>query len=1013
MKKQIFTILLIATILGSTIGAFFFNPKKANAVFGIGDISIDIVNQIKDWVLDQLPKTVARSMMVRLQQEIARWAQGGFTDENKPFAMISWKEEVKNALQIASSRFVSEFNLTPLCSPFKVSLGTALGINMPGSAMLYETYAACTISDIVDNVEEFYKNPSIAMYGWDTWTALAQPNNNFVGSFMMALSEKKRLEQEEITEVEKEVEAGQGIKNETICNLTDQQKCAADCNQYPATTNGLPNPIYVACMSSCEKSSIGVCLEETTIKLGSEIKTSVDKAIGSDIDWLISADEITEMINLVFSGLFNKLTHGINGMLTKGSSSTTTISKNQIEYGYYEDYKKTQTPQDITKVKGDILNNILKSIQSVSTAGYACDKNEQIKGDVFREVATDVLNEESQHLYTTMEGINLKPDYEVLDAQPAVNNKIAIYGVTWDDVPFNKYPEKCASIANKKCSDVKTGLPYELSINNINAECVTGCLEQINNYQVECLNTFNECEYNCKDETCKTACHTAYSACRDTAKTKAVNDKKCSSIAVADACLNGQALISKTKNSCSDCIKKYEDFCALKETKAEKDLCIQESCGDYEDISSSIKSAQDFYDRCALNETKYYCEVCLKEYFMPADYCGQVYDYINRSFVKYPALVYHNTWWGGWVNFEGQSEELLKNPFVACAPPLNPSFISTALTCRILPDFQFPGGGTCKTLCKTTEEELKNITDNEPQELDCTGPLKDPAHPEWGGVWHSGGLSPGGQYATYLAKKKIKCCAAVTGHMPEEYKLCRGITSDPVQELEGWCENKGRPLWKNPECFCEQGWRPIDLTKNVTTGLDFYSPWYNVGRDDPEETCSRASGGVNILVPNMSKANKAILETNSAAGGSIVYVAEHEAIDPDLNSCLYEKVCAGTNLPLCENRTMTTSCDFVANEPTGIICSEETVHTPSAYNCCNSGGVGSGKGVIKVECDLGGYKNQKVFLGVYDNDETDCRTVVTMCIECDSSDPGYDGGSYGFRDKDGNPIDQCNWKVGI
>ncbi|MFZ2970761.1 MAG: hypothetical protein WA063_06445, partial [Minisyncoccia bacterium] len=500
MKKQIFTILLFIIILISTISILPIATKKADAF-----IFPDPLQAIKEWVLDALPKTVARHMVVRLQQEIARWAQGGFTDENKPFAMISWKQEVKNALQIASSRFVSEFNLTPLCSPFKVSLGTALGINMPGgAAMPYRTYAACTIGDIVDNVEEFYKNPSIALYGWDTWTALAQPNNNFVGSFMMAQAEKKRLEQEEITEVEKEVEAGQGIKNETICNATDQQQCAANCNKNDA-----------ACMKSCEKSSIGACLQKTTKKLGSEIKTSVDKAIGSDIDWLISADEITEMMNLVFSGLFNKLTHGINGMLTKGSSSTTTISKNQAEYGYYKDYKKTLTPQDVTKLKGDILTNILKSVQSVSAAGYSCDKNEQIKGEIYSEMVADILNEESQHLYTTMEGINLKPDFEVLDAKPAVDNKIAVYGVTWDDVPYNKYPEKCASIANKKCIEIKTFLPYELSLNNINSECATGCLEQVNNYTKECLNTFNECVYNCGTDACKTGCHTAYTACRN------------------------------------------------------------------------------------------------------------------------------------------------------------------------------------------------------------------------------------------------------------------------------------------------------------------------------------------------------------------------------------------------------------------------------------------------------------------------------------------------------------------
>ena len=991
MKKSIFTILLVAITFISVISILFAAPRKANAIFGIGDISIDPVQIMKEWVLDQLPKTIARTMVVRLQQEIARWAQGGFTDENKPFAMTSWKQEVKNALQVASSRFTSEYNLTPLCSPFKLTLGTMLGINMPVGSVPYEAYGACTLQNVVDNVEDFYKNPSIAMYGWDTWTALAQPNNNILGSYLRAQAEKTRLENEEITEVEKEVEAGQGIKNETICTLTDQQQCAADCNQYPPDASGIPNPLYVACMSSCEKSSIGVCLQKTIKKLGSEIKTSVDKAIGSDIDWLLSADEITEMINLVFSGLFNKLTHGINGMLTKGNSSTTTISKNQAEYGYYKEYKKTQTPEDITKLKGDILTNILKSIQNVSAAGYACDKDEQIKGEIYSEVVADILNEESQHLYTSMEGINLKPDFEVLDTQIAVNNGYAIYGRTWNDIPFNKYPEKCASIANKKCIDIKTGLPYELDLQNINGECTAGCLEQINNYRAECLNIFNECVYNCEDETCKTACHAAHATCYNAARIKAVNDQKCSSITVADACLNGQTLISTTKDRCNECVKKYDESCALMENKKEKDDCIKEACGNYSDISSSIKSAQDFYSRCALNEIKYACDVCLKEYFMPADYCGEVYDYVERAFVKYPALVYEDIWWGHLVKFED------------CAVSASiDGKISTALTCRILPDFVFPGGKTCKDFCAATEEELRNTVDGKPTEADCNGPLKDPLHPEWGGVWASGGYPAGSQFGTYMVNKKTACCAMIVGHDKQLYDRCRGISSETT--TKGICNTANTA--DLPGCFCEEGERYIDEAMNYYPN-PFPCPepsgfcWGS--NDYPQaESCRKGCGNLSFTVPDMKYINEVIVTTSPAPGGGIVAISNQSCSDSDQDSCWAGGDCdkigdaPDTDIHIKSGTT---------NPAGGDLCKMETYHSSNSQSCCTAENTNyeTRIGRYTMYCDLSSRIGETLNLSITADDASDCKDSAFMCVRCDPSDPGYP--NYGYQ------TNQCDNKI--
>ena len=819
MKKFVSTILIIAAISSIALIGFFYKMPQAKAILGIGDISIDIVNQVKDWVVDTLPRTIARHMMIRLQQEVARWAQGGFTDENKPFAMIDWKQELKDIANLSSARFIQEFELTPLCMPIKLSLGTALGLNMPYGVVPYEIYGACTLQNVVDNIEEFYKNPSIAVYGWDTWTALMQPQNNFLGSALMASGRKQEIQNEETQAQEKEIQAGGGIKNETICNETDLENCQNNCYAQYQQELDIQN-----CQKSCEKSSTGVCLQETTKKLGLEIKASVDKVIGSDVDWLISADEITEMIDLVFSGLFNKLTHGINGILTK-ATSTSVISQNQAQYGYYQDYKKTQTPEDLEKLRTDILENILRAIKNITTSAYDCNKDYQLKGDVYSEVAADILNEESQHLYVGVEGVDLKPDFEVLDNP---NNSAPLYGVTWDDIPFAKYPNKCADIKGIKCIDIKNRLPYELKIGNINAECTTGCLAKINEYRKECQTNLTTCLTNCSSaeyivrvgedatkqiQQCKDICQATYNVCDSKTITQAVTDGKCSSYAVGKACLDGAILIDRTKNRCDECFSQAQAKCEAITDVNEKTLCLRQYCGNYEDITvtPSITGARDFYNRCQAVEFQNSCYVCLKEYFMPASYCEVIYDFINRSFVKYPALVYENMWWG------------MFNKFASCAENrTSGQQIFTGLVCRILPDFVFPGGGTCKSRCKATAAELKNTFDDEPNDSDCT-PMK----------WTAGAYHPGSQYIPYLVNKKTKCCAALTSD-PELYRRCRGITG----QLQATC-TYATPPEDEPQCYCAEGYRPLGFTR---TGNPSRGGGTSMGGDCGDFTFTTLSG---------------------------------------------------------------------------------------------------------------------------------------------------------------------------
>ncbi|MBU2564331.1 hypothetical protein KKA23_01990 [Patescibacteria group bacterium] len=820
MKKILSTILIITFILSLSFGILI--PKKAKAIFGIGDITVDIIAQLKEWGLDQIPKTMARQLMVRIQQEIARWAQGGFSDENKPFAMTSWKDELDEAFDVATGRFIQEQNLTALCPSFKVGLNAILGLNQ-FHKVPYTQYAACTLDTIIDNVEKFIENPSIAVYGWDSWTALSQPQNNIYGSYLLAVARQAQIQDEEKEAKDKEIQAGGGFKNETICSKTDQEECQATCAiHYPALVFGLPNPDLFACVSACERSSIGVCIEKETLKIGSDIKTGIDKIIGSDMDWLITADEITEMINIVFSGLLTKLVHG-TGLSTKPFYKATVITQNQLEYGYYDAYQLAMTEEEYNKTKTSILNNILDTIKRISTTSWESEPRNQLVGDVFSELAGEIIDQEAQHLYVAREGVDLKPDFIVLDNSMAVANGVALYGLTWDQISFDKYPSKCASISNKRCSEILTNLPYELDLNNINSECTTGCLSKINEYREQ---EFSDSE----------------------AISKAVSDRICSTIARGQACLSGAKLIDRTKKRCTNCVSNAQKICEFKTNIAEKNQCIENYCNNYEDISSSIRSSQDFYDRCNRSILKNSCHVCLKEYFMPADYCLQVADYVNRAFVKYPAQVKDDLWWGRFIQAKSDSKSKV---------PSNAA-VEVSLVCRIFPDFVFGTGKTCTNYCNVTKDELKNITDNKPTEIDCNQTKLDFT-----------AYSPGSQYLEYLAIKQTKCCGGLVGYGESSgfgfnnpntkslYEKCRGLKGDIF--------SLAPPTPPMPPTVCYDNDEPTTPNENEKG----YAALTNMS------VINKAQGFIDVIWYSQAYADHVILRSNREPfRGAEIYITE-------------------------------------------------------------------------------------------------------------------------------------------
>lgn len=961
-KKLIAIILIISVITSIGFNIFLFKPQKVKAIFGLGDIVIDIVNQIKDWVLDEIPRRIARHMMLRLQEEITRWAQGGFTDENKPFALLNWKNYVYEALNLASAKFIEEFHLTPLCAPFRFTIGQELGFAQPYYTMPpYTIYAACTIQDIVGNAAEFWENPSISTYGWDTWMALTRSENNLFGSILLAAERLAELQNEETKEKEVQKDTGQGYMHEQKCvdeqKMTDEQleECRNNCFEE-VDPNNLEE--MDACLAECDTRNTGICLEYSTTNIGSTIHSAIEKATGSDFDWLITADEITKMFGIVFSSLFNKLLHG-TGLASqpfyRAGSTTASYQQYQNQYAYYQQYKANQTQEDKDDLRRDILDNILKAMQRMTTNAYECDTDFQLTGSEYADFATSILEEESQHLYVGYEGINLKPDYEVLDPP---NAPFRVYGTTWEEIPLNKYPEKCFNIAGQTCLSINTRLPFNLRILNIDSRC-EGCIGAINTYRKICAQERDNCLAQCAedDNPCKQACRAVFDVCENNAIRSAVNDGDCVSFLLGTQCLEGAKLINKTENRCEDCIEQGQVKCEYITNQAERESCIELYCSNFEDINAdwtggNILSAQDFYERCLTAQLKESCNICLKEYFMPHQYCVIIYDFINRAFVKYPALVKYDSWWGiENTTVKNQDPE----DCYAVGYGTSGESIYTGLLCRILPNWG--GGAFCEQYCpEATEEELRITYDDEPRDNECIGPILAGEYMTASVVVNA--YHPGGQYIEWTIKKGAKCCAALTGNKTDLWNQCRGIS---IGSAEG-CDDS-RPVDAMPGCYCAEGWRPLGFAR---TG-------------EPTTTGSRGGDchGFDFIMPNDSPSgNNICMYTNA---------------NPETGE--EASIATGSG---CREITPGQDCDLIDGTPARIL----------ANSIINISGSGLHSQLISL---IGGNTYSA---SVYDRKVENCEgsgTGLVVCARCPddcNSGPGEDGCPYY-----GTNNNQCYGKV--
>ncbi len=924
MKQFIATILIIGLVLSLNLNLFLIKPKTVQAFSSVeGQVTAGATtttaigtwaHTIKEVVLDAIGWVFADTILKPLEQRIMNWGLGRTSAANEPFLIVDWGEFFKQALIVGTAKFIAEYDLIwdtadDLDNRIKGTLDS-LGFNRYYEEFRgYSEYARTTLySDLgPDRYQPFINSGySLRVGGWPAWFSMLKPQNNVFGQIMMASYARRQMMEAEKEAKANQAQAAHGYKNEEATTKTSveqcveqaqgegtstcRNRCVTKCNisLQPDPTGAIKQACLNSCYAECDRQvqiKTNNCQARPEVSLqtkiknwGQHIETYMTDALGADMARIISADEISELIGIIFSALLNKAVSGLGlGFSAKTSTPKTRARADyKDKFSYGRSFKKSQTKNSIQDVRTNVLNSILSGMQSLDRSLIRCKESEQMTYEDWTKQVAEVLETSVEALYVGLVGANLRPDFEVLDSGWA---PYTVYGYSWGHIPYSKMPPACRAITDQlnlgsraTCMNIISGLePLDPTFNEL--ACPT-CTPPTAGFTYS--GTCSQCMYDHDGLACppgETPLLTQGVTIPETIlKQKAT---------FYNTCLNWYT--NQTLNRCEECIKKADEKCSKLDGTKERQCIVDGGfCDNYGDVSEHIQgtitdtyidpntmaivpgtAGLDFYDKCVIEEKKDACFTCLKEYYVPATYCDQINDYVVRSIDKYPAIVKiiksgaddKAAWFGPWDSTQ-------------CEENYNPKPMDLALMCRIAPDFSLGRGKLCPAMCMgrgMTEAELQDITDFRPNGADCNNT-----------TINIGGRDAWNATADGVVKIRGKCCGALNISNSSAYSACVGKEATTKTTL---CS--GKPFYQEPQCYCENGERPVARTKNrlpsfecpnVAGIADGTNCWDRPDQPADQTICRKNCDSSDFTVPNMTGLKDALIRTNAAPGGSMVYI---------------------------------------------------------------------------------------------------------------------------------------------
>ena len=254
----------------------------------VKDEDMIIAYKGKETFGDILSRCFAREVLnttVKGMLDIARTAgrEGG------PSFVKDWRKFETDAEYRGENIFRAMLASSNLCEyfgddvkkTFKATKKTSLGTTntRTGSLDAFKSTVSCSMPDGFD--VNNYRKDFAGNGGWEAFSRLVQPQNNFYGVLFSSLDESSKQRSLEKSSDLNEALAGQGFTSKRGSGAADN--CSV-------------------------KGENGKCLVYKNIKTpGSVINDSVAATVKSELDWITNVDELSELVSTATTLIFNRL----------------------------------------------------------------------------------------------------------------------------------------------------------------------------------------------------------------------------------------------------------------------------------------------------------------------------------------------------------------------------------------------------------------------------------------------------------------------------------------------------------------------------------------------------------------------------------------------------------------------------------------------------------------------------------------------------------------------------------
>jgi len=277
----VFIALIIVSIApkpaSASMPTFEMNPAVTGDLVNFGEMTFQ-------WTFKIAAEALKRQLLNMIVDQIVEWIQGG----GEPKFITDWPGFFRDAVDQAGGKFIQQIGLSQLCSPFKLLLGTGF-IPIP----TFTERTSCTLSRIGVNIDAFLEN--FENGGWVAWQEMVlKPQNNVYGAYLLAWDQYEIEKSAAVKAAASEAQAGRGFLGVKRCIASHQENTGDAAGE------------------------IEVCDKYETVTPGAVVGDLASKAVGSDIDYIVNAQDFAAYVGAIVNAILNRIFAEGVGLLHAG-----------------------------------------------------------------------------------------------------------------------------------------------------------------------------------------------------------------------------------------------------------------------------------------------------------------------------------------------------------------------------------------------------------------------------------------------------------------------------------------------------------------------------------------------------------------------------------------------------------------------------------------------------------------------------------------------------------------------